>query len=82
MADGSEGKPHFVKCFGLSARYERCGSTELAEVFTNDEDRTRRAPGEAEASATATLCFDQAIESCLGRCVRARKVCRLNWLTR
>ena len=30
----------------------------------------------------ATPCFDQATESCLGRCVRERKVCRFNWLTR
>jgi hypothetical protein len=38
-----------VKRFGLSARYyERRGSTELAEVFTNDEDRTRWAAGGAE----------------------------------
>ncbi len=26
--------------------------------------------------------FDQATELCLGRCVRDRKVCRFNWLTR
>jgi len=30
----------------------------------------------------ATPCFDQATESCLGRCARERKVCPFNWLTR
>jgi hypothetical protein len=53
----------------------------------NQTDHKRRGPDavggdRAEPYGLTNPYFDQATESCLGRCARDRKVCRFNWLTR
>jgi hypothetical protein len=40
------------------------------------------ATGETECYGLGNFCYDQATESCLGRCARERKVCRFNLLMR
>lgn len=60
IADGSEGKPYFVKRFGLSARYERrffhLVKRETFRAFWRETSKTQWAIGGAEAAVQTGMC--------------------------